>query len=462
MIFKQYYLGCLSQASYLIGDTGTGAAAVVDPRRDVEPYLADAAERGLGIRHVLLTHFHADFLAGHLELRQRTGARLYLGARAKAEFPFEPVKDGRRIPLGRVCLEILETPGHTPESISILVFDGDPGSHRPHAVLTGDTLFIGDVGRPDLMASAGLSAIQLGEMLHQSLHEKLLTLPDATLVYPGHGAGSLCGRALSSETVSTIGAQKLQNMALRPMSREEFVAEVSSGQPDPPAYFAHDAALNRREHTTLEASLERALTPLAPGVFLQQCPAAQVLDCRHPDQFAANHLAGSLNIGLDGRYATWAGTLLQHDRPILLVTPPGQEREAVVRLGRIGYDNVSGYLEGGIAALLEQETHSLKRTRRIDAVGLQGQLSAARPPAVIDVRSPGEWAAGYIQGSLNHPLDQLPRRLDLLASGERLVVHCATGYRSSIAASFLAREGIRRLVELEGGLGAWRFPLQVA
>ena len=287
MILKQYYLGCLSQASYLIGDESTRTAVVVDPRRDIEEYLEDAAEAGLRIEHVILTHFHADFVAGHLELRERTGARIHLGARASAEYEFSPLADGDVLEWGQVRLTIMETPGHTPEAISVLVFDLARDRERPQAVLTGDTLFIGDVGRPDLMASVGASAQELAGQLYASVH-RLLQLPDETLVYPGHGAGSACGKNLSSETVSTIGAQRRENGALQPMSQEAFVKLVTADQPKAPAYFGYDAQLNRRQRSTLEAALARELAALPlEAVLRAQSEGAQVLDVRDPDDYAA-------------------------------------------------------------------------------------------------------------------------------------------------------------------------------
>ncbi len=353
MILKQYYLGCLSQASYLIGDEATRTAVVVDPRRDVEEYLEDAAEAGLRIEHVILTHFHADFVAGHLELRECTGARIHLGARATAEYEFSPLADGDVLEFGQVRLKILATPGHTPEAISVLVFDLAKDREHPQAVLTGDTLFIGDVGRPDLMASVGASAQDLAGQLYDSVH-RLLQLPDDTLVYPGHGAGSACGKNLSSETVSTIGAQRRDNCSLQPMSKESFVKLVTTDQPKAPSYFGYDAQLNRRERSTLEAALSREQTALTLDAVLRaQRDGAQVLDVRDPDDYAASHLAGSTNISLKSRFASWAGALLTPARPIVIVAAPGSEPEAAVRLGRIGFDNVLGYLAGGVDAARE-------------------------------------------------------------------------------------------------------------
>ena len=305
MIVKQFYLNCLAHASYLIGDEEAGIAAVVDPQRDIDRYLEFASEHGLRIAHVFLTHFHADFLTGHLEFRNRTGAAIYLGAAARAEYPFRSLHDGDAVEFGRTRLVALETPGHTPESISILVYNLADSAETPKAVLTGDTLFVGDVGRPDLRAALGWSATDLGALLYSSLRDKLLPLPDASLVYPAHGAGSLCGKAISKETVSTIGEQRASNYALQPMSQTAFIDLVTADQPDAPAYFTYDAVLNSRERPTLEQALARELRPLTIDALLaEQARGSQVLDTRDPAEFAAAHLVGSINIGLVGQYAT--------------------------------------------------------------------------------------------------------------------------------------------------------------
>jgi glyoxylase-like metal-dependent hydrolase (beta-lactamase superfamily II)/rhodanese-related sulfurtransferase len=339
MNLKQYYLGCLSHASYLITDEKTKTAAVVDPQRDIDQYLSDAAKGGCAIKYVFLTHFHADFLAGHIELRDRAGAKIHLGARAQAEFDFVRVKDGDRIEFGDVRLEILETPGHTPEGISILVYDMAKGTDQPRAVLTGDTLFIGDVGRPDLLASIGVTADELADMLYDSV-AKLVRLPDATLVYPTHGAGSMCGKSLSKETVSTIGEQKKFNYALQPMSREEFKRLVTAEQPEAPAYFVHDAIRNRQERPSLESAMQQSLKSLPLEEVLRlRNQGAQLLDVRDAPDFAGAHLDGSLNIALQGKYATWCGTMLGHEAPIVVIGESGQADEAIMRLGRIGFDN---------------------------------------------------------------------------------------------------------------------------
>ena len=461
MILRQFYLNCLAHASYLVGDESTRTAAVVDPQRDIEQYLAAAAEQGLTIRHVFLTHFHADFLAGHLELRDRTGARIYLGASARAEYAFTPLADGDRVELGRVRLQALETPGHTPESLSILVYDLDRNAAEPYAILTGDTLFIGDVGRPDLRAALGWSAASLGSLLYDSLHDKLLALPDASLVYPAHGAGSLCGKAISKDTVSTIGEQRRANYALQPMTKAAFIDLVTADQPDAPAYFTYDAVLNSRERPTLEEALARELNPLPlERVLALQQAGARVLDTRDAGEFAAAHLAGSLNIGLGGQYATWAGTLLAHDQQVVIVADPGREHESAVRLGRIGFDQIAGYLADGMRSL-ESRPELTATTERISAP-LAAERLAAGGIVLLDVRTPTERGEKSISGSIGVPLSQLERRLGELPRDRPLLVHCAGGYRSSIAASLLARDGFSHVSELAGGIAAWeaaRLPL---
>ena len=454
MILKQYYLNCLAHASYLVGDQATGTAALVDPQRDTERYLADAAEHGLQIRHVFLTHFHADFIAGHLELRDRTGAKIYLGSKARADYAFTPMADGDSLEFGRVRLTVLETPGHTIESISILVFDLDRDATTPLAILTGDTLFIGDVGRPDLRASLGWSADDLGRHLYRSLHDKLLPLPDETLVYPAHGAGSLCGKQLSKETVSTLGEQRRTNYALQPMSESDFVALVTADQPDAPSYFTYDAVLNTKEHRTLETMIEDQLKPLDVDVVLAlQSTGAQVLDVRDAAEYARAHLIGSLNIGLNGSYATWAGTLLDKDKPIVIVAEPAKEAEAAMRLGRIGFDSLVGYLRGGVAAL-ESRKELLTGTDRRSPGEVRELLASSSPPLVLDVRNPKEVAQKRLEGSINVPLNHLRERLDELPKDRQVLVYCAGGYRSSIAAGLLQQRGLE-VIELAGGLAAW-------
>jgi hydroxyacylglutathione hydrolase len=488
VIFKQFYLPCLAHASYLIGDEATGTAAVVDPQRDIDQYIAFASEHALTIRHVFLTHLHADFVAGHLELRDRAGATIYLGAAAKAGYAFTPLHDGDTVAFGRVRLKMLETPGHTPESISIVVYDLDaPNTQpdtQPHAVLTGDTLFIGDVGRPDLRVALGWSAAELGGMLFDSLHTKLLGLPDQSLVYPAHGAGSLCGKAISKETVSTLGEQRRFNYALQPMTKEAFIGVVTADQPEAPPYFTYDAVLNSQERPTLDEALAREMKPLTlDAVLAMQADGAhvdgaqngvrsgaqvnaqndvrsgvqigvQILDTRDPDVFAASHLAGSINVGLGGQYATWAGTVIDHTRPIVIITAPGRENESAIRLGRIGFDHIAGYLENGLHSL-ESRPDLVASTERLSAPFAAERLASPQPPLAIDVRTPREYAQNHIDGSLSVPLSRLKDNLTTLPKDRPLLVYCAGGYRSSIAASILRGSGFGSVAEIAGGFAAW-------
>jgi len=450
MILEQYYLQCLSQASYLIGDETTGRAVVVDPRRDIEEYLRDAERLGVEIELVLETHFHADFLSGHLEFGE-VGAEIGYGSAARPEFPARLFEDGERYSLGQVTLEILHTPGHTPESVSIAVYE-TPESVKPHAVLTGDTLFVGDVGRPDLLVSSGWSKIELAGMLYDSIHEKLLPLPDETVVYPAHGAGSACGKNLSSDTWSTIGAQRTENQSVRIHDRDEFVASITEGQPVQPMYFAYDAELNGKVRPTRDQSpLEH---PAAPEIEALIEDGAVVLDVRDPDTYASGHLPGSLNIGLDGRFAEFAGSVIDPMTPILLCGDDEQITEARMRLSRIGYDQVVGAvpIKAGRDAAITQ-------TKRLTARELQDLQSNSRLVTLLDVRNPGELSDGFIEGSTHIPLGDLTQRVSEVPDGDEIVVYCAGGYRSSIAASVL-RSALpeARVSDLIGGFSAWDDP----
>lgn len=453
MHLKQYYLACLSHASYMIADERTGVAAIVDPQRDIEQYLTDAEANGWKIRYVFLSHFHADFLAGHIELRDKTGAHIYLGAAAEAEYDFNPVKDGDVIEFGDVRLKVMETPGHTPEGISLLVYDVAK-SVEPHAVLTGDALFIGDVGRPDLLASIGVTAEELADMLYDSVN-RLKTLPDATLVYPAHGAGSMCGKALSKETVSTIGEQKKFNYALQPMSRAEFKAMVTEDQPEAPEYFVHDAILNRQDRSNLDETMHKSLKPLSLNEVLRwQNGGAQVVDVRDAADYEGAHLRNVTNIALDGKFATWCGTVLSHDDPIVVIADSGGEEEAVMRLGRIGFDNVVGYLEGGMVTVGDR-LDVLAKTKRITAQALAEMRDGADPPVIVDIRSKNEWHGGHIEGSVNIPLNHLRDRKEQLPRDKPFAVHCQGGYRSAIAVSLLEQAGFDNTMDLVGGFKAW-------
>jgi glyoxylase-like metal-dependent hydrolase (beta-lactamase superfamily II)/rhodanese-related sulfurtransferase len=465
MILKQFYLNCLAHASYLIGDGQTRTAAVVDPQRDVDQYLAFASEHGLRIAHVVLTHFHADFVAGHLELRDRAGAKIYLGAAARAGYAFTPLHDGDIVNLGRVRLQALETPGHTAESICLAVYDVDRSATEPQAVLTGDTLFVGDVGRPDLRVALGWSASDLGGLLYDSLRNKLMALPDGAAVYPAHGAGSLCGKALSKETVSTIGEQRRSNYALQPMSKDAFVELVTADQPDAPSYFTYDAVLNSQERPTLDETLDRVGALTLDHLLSLQAVGAQVLDTRDPVEFAAAHLAGSINVGLGGQYATWAGSVLNREQPIVIIADPGRQHESAMRLGRIGFDQVVGYLEDGLHSVRSRPDLMMSTERVSAQVAAERVADAAGGPApvLVDVRAPGERRQKRIAGSIGIPLNHLVERLSELPANRPLLVYCAGGYRSSIAASLLQRHGFTQVNEIAGGIAAWetaRLPLE--
>ncbi|MFG2907481.1 rhodanese-like domain-containing protein [Kitasatospora sp. NPDC048286] len=452
MIFSQYYLDCLSQASYLIADETSGQAVIVDPRRDVDEYLADARARGLTVVGVINTHFHADFLAGHLELADRTGAWIGYGQRAETEYAIRKLADGERIELGDVTLEIMETPGHTPESISILVFE-QPDDTVPYGVLTGDALFIGDVGRPDLLASAGVTAEELGAMLYDSVHRKLMALPDETLVFPAHGAGSACGKNLSSEKRSTIGAQRRTNYACQSMDQDTFVRIVTAGQSVAPAYFGHDAALNRQDRPLLDRA--NADRPLCPEGFKEaRAAGAVVLDARSPEDFGAGHVRGAVNVPLDGRFAEQAGTVLTPDSTIAIIAPQDREDEVVTRLARIGFDHIAGYLRNPGNALPALAA-DLTPASRLTADRLRTALAGEQPPTVLDVRTCGEREAGAVEGSLHIALAELPARLGEIPTDRPLVVHCAGGHRSSIAASLLRHHGHTDVSDLLGGYAAW-------
>jgi hydroxyacylglutathione hydrolase len=452
MYFRQFYLGCLAHASYLIG-SGT-EAAVVDPQRDVDIYIEDAKANGMTVRHVIETHCHADFVSGHTELAARTGAKVYFGAGAAAKFEFVPVHEGDEIALEDVRLRFLETPGHTPESISILVFDQKKSATVPEAVLTGDTMFIGDVGRPDLLGSR-MPASELAGMLYDSLHEKLLTLPDETKVFPAHGAGSLCGRNISSDTSSTIGEQRKFNYALQPMSREAFVQMMTTDLPEAPSYFGRDARMNLEGPVLIDALPE----PLAfepEAVLKLQRGGHLVLDTRPMSQYGAGHIPGSLNVGLGGQFASWAGSLIQPEVPLLLIAEDAVGvREARTRLARVGVERVSGYLSGGVLAWHEAGL-TLATTEQIAVEELRNRLQENSTDFVIDVRRSSEWNGGHIDGALHMPLNQLAQSALPLSRDARIAVLCAGGYRSSIASSVLEQLGFRHVSNVVGGMAAWK------
>jgi hydroxyacylglutathione hydrolase len=448
MYFEQFYLTCLAHASYMIGSGGE--AAVVDPQRDVDIYLKAAEEQGLKIRHIFETHLHADFVSGHKELATRTGATIYIGAEAKAGFPHVALHDGDEVKVGAVRVRALATPGHTPEGMCFVVAEDG----KPHSVLTGDTLFIGDVGRPDL--SSTHTPQQLAGLLYDSLHEKLLALPDETRVYPAHGAGSLCGRAMRAEKSSTIGTERLTNYALKIPTRDEFIRQLTTNLPARPNYFAEDAEINRSGAATLtELAPLRPLSPREVHERLQQ--NAWVLDVRPGNDFAAGHLPGSVNIALSGQFASWAGAILGiHSNPILVADTSEHVEEARMRLARVGIEELQGYLEGGVAAWRKAGLPILS-TPQMSVEELHQRLNGGGGGgfSVLDVRREGEWQAGHIDGARWHALDAFPRALPQLKRDGAVAVHCKSGYRSMTACSLLERAGYRNAINVSGGFDAW-------
>jgi hydroxyacylglutathione hydrolase len=447
MHFEQFYLNCLAHASYLIASGGI--AAVVDPQRDIDIYLEAAAEQGVKIAHIFETHLHADFVSGHKELAQRTGATIYIGERGGAKFPHVPLRDGFRLRFGDCEMRALETPGHTPESTCLLVYNHESGAEKPWAVLTGDTLFIGDVGRPDL--AEGYTPQQLAGALYDSLQQKLLTLPDDVLVYPAHGAGSLCGRNMRADRYSTIGTERLTNAALQLKSRDDFIREVTAHLPPRPQYFAEDAIINREGADAL-----RDLPPI-PALSAEVAREAQahgfvVLDTRAGEDFAHGHVPGSVNIGLGGQFASWAGTVLGLGAKIILVAESDEKvEEARLRLARVGIEHVIGYLKNAVRGW-EETGNSLEKIPQITAGQLRDRLGEL---TVLDVRRESEWQAGHIEGAHWYALDNFPRALPQLDRDAPIAVHCKSGYRSIIAASLLRRAGFHNVSNVLGGFDAW-------
>lgn len=460
MYFKQFYLGCLAHASYLIGSEGE--AAVVDPQRDVDQYVAEADAQGFKIKHIIETHLHADFVSGHRELSARTGADITFGADSGATFPHRSVNDGDEIAVGRVTLRFLATPGHTPESISILVIDRDVSS-EPQKVLTGDALFIGDVGRPDLAGGRGYTAEQMAAMLYDSLHDKLMKLDDSVEVFPAHGAGSMCGRNISKETSSTIGEQRRFNYALRPMSKADFVHMMTVDLPEAPSYFPRDAEINRTGASTLEA-LPR-LKELSPREVDELSKKGHVLlDVRPSAAFGNAHIPGALNIGLGGQFASWCGTLLAMETPIVLIAddPPAID-EAVMRLARVGIESVVGYLAGGMREW-DRAGFETKQISQMPVDELYHRREGHEPLRVVDVRRPGEYANGHVPGAINLTLSNLEKEFSVLQQKDPIAVICASGYRSSAATSILERHGFTEVYNIVGGTNGWvsaGFPIEM-
>src|SRR2546423_5802657 len=471
MYFKQFYLACLAHASYLIGSAGEGV--VVDPQRDVDLYIADAEAQGLKIKYVIETHLHADFVSGHRELAERTGAEIVIGAKAGATFPHRGVRDGDEITIGKIVLRIMETPGHTPESICVLITaskDSDQSrgmaasedagedacAPSPQKVLTGDTLFIGDVGRPDLAGGKGYTPRMMAGMMYDTLHEKLLKLPDEVEVYPAHGAGSMCGRNMSKETSSTIGEQKKTNYALKPMAKDDFVRMMTADLPEAPAYFPKDAEINRGgAHALAEVSRPTSLAPQKVNELATY--GHVILDIRSAREFGAGHVPGSLNVGLGGQFASWAGILIPMETAIVIVAESDEEvDEAVMRLARVGIESVKGYLRGGIDAWREAGL-GMSNMTQITVGDLRKLIEKEAELQGLDVRRPPEYEGGHVPHALHAPLLNLQSTIPHLTldPAKPTAVICAGGYRSSAAASILKQHGFRKLLNVTGGTGAW-------
>ncbi len=457
MYFKQFYLGCLAQASYLIGSDGE--AAVVDPQRDVDQYIEEAKAQGLLIKYVIETHLHADFVSGHRELARRTGAEIVFSKHAGATFPHRPVSEGEELHVGKAVLRIMETPGHTPESISILVSDA-AGSTQPQRLLTGDTLFVGDVGRPDLAGGKGYTPAMMAEMMYDTLHDKLLQLPDEVEVYPAHGAGSMCGKNMSKETSSTIGQQRKFNYALQPMSKAEFVRMMTTDLPAAPEYFAKDAEINRGGAEALsELPAVQPLTAEVVRGLITQTNSLRyvVLDVRSAADFGAGHIPGSINVGLGGQFAIWSASLIPMEASLVIVAESEEKvAEARMRLARVGLENVKGYLQGGWeswrAAGFEVAT-----VPQISVDQLHELLQREDDLQVIDVRRPAEYESGHVGPAVTAPLGELQKTVSGLGvvPTQKTAVICAGGYRSSAATSILEQQGFTNLLNVTGGTGAW-------
>ena len=454
MEVKQIYTGCLAQGAYYI--ESNGEAAIVDPLREVQPYIDLANERGATIKYVLETHFHADFVSGHLTLSEKTGAPIVFGPNAAPDFDTHMATDGERLTLGDVEIEVLHTPGHTMESTTYLLRNEDG---NPHAMFTGDTLFLGDVGRPDLAQKSELTIEDLAGHLYDSLRNKLMTLPDDTIVYPGHGAGSACGKNMSKETVGTLGDQKANNYALRAdMTKEEFVKEVTDGLLPPPGYFPMNVALNKRGYDSIDRVMERGTRALSPEAFEAAAneTEAVMLDIRSTSEFVERHIPRSTFIGLAGGFAPWVGAMIVDvKQPILLVANDDQIEEAITRLSRVGFDNVLGYLEGGLDAWVKagKDTDDIQT---VDAEAFASVLNATPEAKVVDVRKDGEYQSEHVENAIHASLEYLANNMHLIPKDEPFYLHCAGGYRSLIAHSMLKARGYHNAIDVLGGFNAIR------
>ncbi len=451
MFVKQLYTGCLSEAAYYI--ESNGEAAVVDPLRDIDAYLQLAQERNATIKYIFETHFHADFVSGHIDLSKATGATIVYGPHTEASFPVHIAKDGETFSLGAVTIKVLHTPGHTLESSCYLLQDENG---TDHCVFTGDTLFVGDVGRPDLaQKGTELTPQDLAGMLYDSLQRKIVPLADDVLVYPAHGAGSACGKNLGPNTYSTIGTEKQTNYALLVASKQDFIKAVTEGLSAPPQYFPINAQINKQGYESMDTILEKGLTPLTVAQVKEALEQNVVLlDTRPAEVFTQGFVPGSISIGLEGRFAEWAGSLLPFDQPLMLVTEAGQEKETVVRLARVGFSNVTGYLQGGFEAW-QQSGEEIDLIIDVEADELAMDIPFDENLVVLDVRKPAEYAEGHVKDALNIPLNDLadPVNMSALEDEQNVYVHCAGGYRSVIAASLIKRQGIHNIRNVVGGWG---------
>ena len=443
MYIEQLYTNCLAEAAYYI--ESEGEAAIIDPLRETEPYIALAKERGAAIKYVFETHFHADFVSGHIDLARKVHAPIVYGPMADTRYEVIHATDGQEFKLGKITFRVLHTPGHTPESSCYLLLD-EKGNE--HAVFTGDTLFVGDVGRPDLLDGI-MSQDELAGLLYDSLNKKIKTLPDETIVYPAHGPGSACGKNIGKETFSTIGEQKKFNYALKAQSREEFIRQVTDGILPPPSYFFEDARINKNGYSPIDSVIDASTKPLSLQAFRGEIEkGALVLDTRSADDFEKGFISNSLNIGLNGQFAVWAGTLLSIQHPLVLITEPGKEHESVLRLARVGYENVVGYLNGGITSWNEplSVVHSI--------TAQEMKASVIKGVEILDVRKPGEWAISHLKQAQFVPLAGMPTNLSELDKNKPYIVHCGGGYRSMTAISIMKREGFKDLINVYGGFGA--------
>lgn len=446
MYIQQLYTNCLAEAAYYI--ESDGEAAIIDPIRETEPYIELAAGRKSKIKYIFETHFHADFVSGHIDLAKKTGAQIIYGPMAETKYKVYNAKDGEEFKIGRVTVRALHTPGHTMESTCYLLFDE---SGKQHAVFTGDTLFVGDVGRPDLLDGSGITKEYLAALMYDSLNTKIKTLPDDVIVYPAHGPGSACGKSIGKETWSTLGIQKKTNHALLHTNKEDFIDDITSGLTAPPAYFFSDASINKNGYDSLDILLDKNLKPLTvTEVENELNKGAQVLDTRVCDDFRKGFITGAINIGLNGSYAIWAGTLLDIQRPLVIIASKGKEKESIMRLARVGFENVKGYLDGGMDAWIKAG----KKTDTLESVSPKkfAELIKENNASILDVRRPSEYDSGHVKGTELIPLAELNERANELNPDTEYLIYCRTGYRSVIAASLLKSKGIHNVINVSEGI----------